>query len=575
MRSGSLAGGGGGGGHALQGGQDVAGTSGAGGSAYGNSEISVLRGGSGGGAGGNGANIPADTDDTGGAGGGGGGAIFIDARGVVRITGRLKAEGGNGGRGGGVAGGGGGGSGGSIKVRASRIVLEPDSRVLARGGTAGMSGLDGGRPGGDGANGRIRLADLDGIVDTSQAFVSPSAAVGFLPESTDADIVVFPSNRSFGPDTRLSGFTIAGGRRGIFFNATPSGTEHRPRVRGNAVVDCEIGIQLRGANSGVASPFLVSNYVYDNRIGVDVTGTGGTVEPIVSNNTLTINGMGYRVDPNFSGRRHSNIVNGLIWQNGTDLEGVDLVEVQSCNITVSPFIGQNGNTSLNPRFVDKQARDLRLDPSTSPLVDLGTVNALGLDGFDPDGDVRDYDFDADGIRQPDIGADEAGLQRFMLRYGQINGRVGLVQDVLFVNGSAGDPVRRRLTIGRRAPFAITLASAPIGPQVAPYVLYAFLGVPDNPDITRLPLELGTMAFPIPLTGSAPSTMTLVNNIVHPQSKAALGCGLLRNVADAPVAIPIDRGIGARLEISFQALLVDAGSENRQATATNCVVVEVR
>lgn len=571
QRSNTVAGGGGGGGHSTPGQMDFAETSGVGGAMYGDNTLTTLFGGSGGGGGGNGANADAAQDDTGGAGGGGGGGVFIDARGVVRISGRVKAEGGVGGSGAGTAGGGGGASGGSIRISGTDVLLLPESRILAGGGARGEAGGGGGRAGGAGADGRIRFEDRDGVVDTSMAFIRPMAVEAFLVGSTAPDVVVYPSGQSFDSEDRFVGFTVAGGNRGILVDAGDGSSDHRPRIRGNAVVECDTGIQCQASNGGIAAPFISSNYVYDNRTGMHVAGTDGTVQPYVTNNTVTINGAGYSIDSAFTGTQFSSLANCLVWQNGIDLVGLSSAEVVRCNLTSGEFVGLNGNTSLGPRFVDKQARDLRIDPATSPLVDRGLETAVGLDGFDPDGEPRHYDFDGDGGREPDLGADEAGLVRFMKRYGEMNGRVGPVTDNLFINGQVGDSSRRQLNIDRGAPFRLTLSAPIAGPSVVPYVLYVFLGPPDNTTLSPLPLELGTMVFGIPLSGQTDGVRTLVNNVIHPQSKAALGCGLLQ-APDAPAVIHFDRGVRAPVTVTFQAIMVDLGAENGIATVSNASVV---
>ena len=79
----------------------------------------------------------------------------------------------------------------------------------------------------------------------------------------------------------------------------------------------------------------------------------------------------------------------------------------------------------------------------------------------------------------------------------------------------------------------------------------------------------------PLTKSWRRPRTLVNNVIHPDSKDALGCGLIEDALDAPATVAFLEGIGARLEVTFQALLVDEGAENLQATVSNAVVLEIR
>lgn len=130
----------GGAGFAAAGGKggDAAGAvGGAGGLSSGSSTLSPLRGGCPGGRGS--ALVPPEA-----AGGGGGGALQISAAGVLRINGRLHANGGggqgalgNGNRGDGA---GGGGSGGGILLEAGTLTLTASSVLTASGGTGGEGG---------------------------------------------------------------------------------------------------------------------------------------------------------------------------------------------------------------------------------------------------------------------------------------------------------------------------------------------------------------------------------------------------------------------------------------------------
>ena len=162
-----------------------------GGSPYGNPEINPLFGGSGGGGGGIRDGSPlADKvlgpgDSGGGGGGGGGGAVRITAGGdiIVTSTGRISANGGDGGRGkDGVAGHGGGGSGGAVLLQAyGEITIEPGAVVSAVGGSGSGDGSN--TPGGDGGNGRIRFEDSDGVVENS-GVAMPEPTLGELSGET-------------------------------------------------------------------------------------------------------------------------------------------------------------------------------------------------------------------------------------------------------------------------------------------------------------------------------------------------------------------------------------------------------
>ncbi len=204
--------GGGGGGHGAHGGAggSLGGPGGAAGPAFGDPEITVLRGGGGGGAGA-GAN--------GGVGGGGGGAIQLVAHNEIVFAGSSSSfagvfAGGCGGRHGtqGSAGGGGGGAGGAILMEAPYIDTgfdyvghdvsgggggASDGVVLAdgqngseggRGGTPGggnggwrefnghtiVGGDAGGGAGGGGGVGRIRFNYVNGIRITSPSDTTPN-----------------------------------------------------------------------------------------------------------------------------------------------------------------------------------------------------------------------------------------------------------------------------------------------------------------------------------------------------------------------------------------------------------------
>jgi len=121
---------------------------------------------------------PGAEDEGGGGGGGGGGALQITAYGSISVSGRLAANGGQGGRSfnestGGLGQGaaGGGGAGGSIWLQSfAQITLDALAQIEALGGFGGLgdsitnrAGLDK-QQGGDGGDGYIRLEDADGSI---------------------------------------------------------------------------------------------------------------------------------------------------------------------------------------------------------------------------------------------------------------------------------------------------------------------------------------------------------------------------------------------------------------------------
>ncbi len=122
--------------------------------------------GSGGGAGGKsgdsscGAGCPNNGRANGGRGGNGGGAILLDAE-VIRIEGRVEANGENGSAGfcyndDCSGGGGGGGSGGTIIIRGKSVTVTAGATLSANGGKGGSDSLNAG-PGGGGGGGKIKI----------------------------------------------------------------------------------------------------------------------------------------------------------------------------------------------------------------------------------------------------------------------------------------------------------------------------------------------------------------------------------------------------------------------------------
>ncbi|XP_065838937.1 uncharacterized protein [Oscarella lobularis] len=153
---------------------------GSGGEVYGTSRLSLLYLGSGGGSGGNGGDAPRWTP-RGGRGGSGGGAIQLEARRLIEVTGTVRADGypGEGDnakscsasrcsspspkRCWDLSGPGGGGAGGSVYLRAPKIDIGVE-RVTAVGGRGGY-GTTG--CGGDGGAGRVRI-DSDVLYGNSK-----------------------------------------------------------------------------------------------------------------------------------------------------------------------------------------------------------------------------------------------------------------------------------------------------------------------------------------------------------------------------------------------------------------------
>ncbi|XP_065840055.1 uncharacterized protein [Oscarella lobularis] len=163
---------------------------GEGGHSYGTVNLRILHLGSGGGSGSNYANASVSGEDSisdgrvstsvldSGRGGNGGGALLLDARNRIQVTGQVSANGGDGedgylDRNSQGSGAGGGGAGGSIYLRGLEINVN-DGRVTAFGGRGGCGALG---FGGDGGSGRIRI-DFDKF--TGKTEPSPANTKSYL-----------------------------------------------------------------------------------------------------------------------------------------------------------------------------------------------------------------------------------------------------------------------------------------------------------------------------------------------------------------------------------------------------------
>ena len=188
---------------------------GLGGAIYGDAELTVLQGGSGGGGGGGrdvggddgtcggcggncyqgvceggyaamGDDAFNDWDRPGGSGGGGGGGIGIFCAGDVILSGRISADGGNGGWGD-WSGAGGGGSGGAVRMSALGEVFIDGGTVSALGGRGGLITNSNQKEwvvSGDGGGGIVRIESAGGL----QAYLlNPDPPPSFGPPANPLD----------------------------------------------------------------------------------------------------------------------------------------------------------------------------------------------------------------------------------------------------------------------------------------------------------------------------------------------------------------------------------------------------
>lgn len=222
----------------------------------------------------------------------------------------------------------------------------------------------------------------------------------------------------------------------------------------------------------------------------------------------------------------------------------------------------------DPLFVDAANADYHLRLG-SPCIDAGLDFVELQAPVDFDRDSRTLDGDFDGVAITDMGADEVD-PGVAARYGTVDAANGSVASSLFVNGSAGDE-RRIVRVQRGEALTLSVESPPSGPDPAAFVLYAWLAISDGSTVRPQPFGTGFMCLPSPLDVDPIQPDAIWNNI---GKEARLGTPDFPS--DPAPSVPLDRpsGIG-RVEVTFQGLIQDAGSQgSRAASVTNAVVLIV-
>ncbi len=323
----------------------------------------------------------------------------------------------------------------------------------------------------------------------------------------------------------------------------------------------------------------VSNSVFQsNRIGIRVIvdeccWPGTVIRPFLVNNTVAANSeVGVRAStrPENVGE----IVNSIVSGNGDDLQGLPAERVHFSLVGDGEHSGVNGNLSGDPGLVDPSAGDFHVRPD-SPCIDAGSMHvpARAFPGLDFDGKPRDFDGDRDGARRPDLGAFEFAPDGLACRYGNVDAGEAFPEDVLFVDGSAGDIDRIVRPMAQR-PLHIDLLSPPRGPRRAPFVLLASQGAPTDGTTSAQPRYVGTMCFRTPLTGSGPEVLTVFNNVPGSAARSIFGDGAARS-SPAPFAFTVraDRVRTGR-RITLQGFIANWASRTGTVAITNAVVIVV-
>ena len=144
---------------------------------------------------------------------------------------------------------------------------------------------------------------------------------------------------------------------------------------------------------------------------------------------------------------------------------------------------------------------------------------------------------------------------------------------LFVNGSIGSGLHRRVTASVDEPLSIFVTPPAAGGGSYPFVLYGWRASPSIHNIRHLPSDLGMMCLPSPLTGDGPPFPPEIwNNLGRP---GVLG-EATRPSTPAPTLLEwFPSGAGVEGTFFLQGLILDRRSGNRAVHVTNGIEVILR
>jgi peptidase M23-like protein/HYR domain-containing protein len=159
--------------------------------------------------------------------------------------------------------------------------------------------------------------------------------------------------------------------------------------------------------------------------------------------------------------------------------------------------------------------------------------------------------------------------------GTVNAGAGAVADVLRLNGSAGSPCDRAVSVSIGGSIEVALDSAPAGPASGRYALWVWLGPPSNSrTLVAHSQTLGCTIDPTPLERTlAPQPFRCLRGGTPP-----VACGRvqeLRSPARTPWVVTRSQGMPQQMTLSFQGILEDTGAGNTTGySVTNAVTLRI-
>ena len=161
--------------------------------------------------------------------------------------------------------------------------------------------------------------------------------------------------------------------------------------------------------------------------------------------------------------------------------------------------------------------------------------------------------------------------------GSVNSGVGPVEDVLFVNGSAGAPYQRTVIAPIGEQIDVELFASSAGPPNATYVIWVWLGSTTRPTDLSIGSRLGCTVNPTPLNAElAPQPIACVRGAGVPR----VACGASREILVPFGRLPWPRplvhpGFGQPVQLRLQGVIKDFGSASPLGfSVTNAIILKV-
>jgi len=173
-----------------------------------------------------------------------------------------------------------------------------------------------------------------------------------------------------------------------------------------------------------------------------------------------------------------------------------------------------------------------------------------------------------------------GIDRFSLapeidcRRGNLNLTSGSTADVVLVNGTAGSPLDRRVSLTPADPFTLSLLGPPSnesGP--ARFACYIWVGTPSPDSVRTLPFDLGVSCMVMPPSSDPERPMDdskkIANNI------GRFGILGVPNLPSTPAPVDLvtrPNGVGREITVFVQGLMLDSAAPEGRAGVTNGVEI---